>query len=237
MPSPCSICGHPRRQEIDAALASGTSLRAVAREFSTTHTALSRHRAHIGSAPAAPSAPGAPSRPEADQAPAPLPARRRPGPRCTVCSHAQRSNIDTALVAGATTYEVAAQNGLSQRAVARHAAAHIPAALAVAAQAQVVASAGSLLDQIQALQAEAAALLERAKSAGDIRAAAAVLAQQGRFIELLGKVQGELQDGPTVNIAVSPDWQHIRTAIMVALQPFADARIAVANALALEHQP
>ncbi len=130
---------------------------------------------------------------------------------------------------------IALQFHFSHTAVARHAD-HVPAQLAQAQQVAIVAGADNLLDQIQALQAEAAQLLQRAKTKDDIKAAATVLGQQGRFIELLAKVQGQLPgDGPTVNVLVSPDWQRLRGVILAALAPYAEARLALAAAL--EHAP
>lgn len=233
----CSICTHPQRREIDAAVAAGTPLRVIAREFATTHTALGRHRAHIvPGTPIVPSAapsiaPSAPTAAETEQ----TQTRRHQGRQCTVCTHPEHSNINAALVTGASYRDIAAQYGLVHASIARHAATHLPAQLAHAQHVEEVASASGLLLQIQSLQSEAAALLERAKTTGDIRAAAAVLAQQGRFIELLAKVEGQLQgDGPTVNVLVSQDWQRIRGVIVAALAPHPEARIAVAAAL--EHQ-
>ena len=48
MPMKCSICSHPKRPEIDQALALGqASIRAIARQFGATKDSLARHRAHI----------------------------------------------------------------------------------------------------------------------------------------------------------------------------------------------
>lgn len=43
----CSICRHPQRNEIDAALIARQSLRAVARQYATTKDSLSRHNSHL----------------------------------------------------------------------------------------------------------------------------------------------------------------------------------------------
>lgn len=53
---PCSICSHPDRQAIEAALlAGGESVRALARNFGVTRQALERHRDnHMGNAGEAP---------------------------------------------------------------------------------------------------------------------------------------------------------------------------------------
>jgi hypothetical protein len=46
MPRPCSICAHPNRAVIDAALESGQSLRAVARQFAVSKSSVERHQKH-----------------------------------------------------------------------------------------------------------------------------------------------------------------------------------------------
>ena len=51
-------------------------------------------------------------------------------------------------------------------------------------------------------------------------------------LELLGKLAGQLQEGPTVNILVSAEWRGLQTVILKALEPHAAARLAVAEALA-----
>jgi hypothetical protein len=44
MPRICTICSHPQRSEIDAALVRPDSLRAIAKRFETSAAALHRHR-------------------------------------------------------------------------------------------------------------------------------------------------------------------------------------------------
>ena len=45
MPRNCTVCLHPQRQEIEADLQAGLSYRDVARRYSTSKDAVSRHRA------------------------------------------------------------------------------------------------------------------------------------------------------------------------------------------------
>lgn len=45
MPRPCSICGHPRRTEIDRELSEGVPLRTIAERYVTSTASLSRHTA------------------------------------------------------------------------------------------------------------------------------------------------------------------------------------------------
>lgn len=50
MPRACSVCNHPKKREIDAALVSGDSYRNVAKRFGISATAAFRHQEHIGKA-------------------------------------------------------------------------------------------------------------------------------------------------------------------------------------------
>jgi hypothetical protein len=47
MPRNCSVCRHPQRQEIEAHLQAGLSYRDVARRYSISKDAVSRHRGHV----------------------------------------------------------------------------------------------------------------------------------------------------------------------------------------------
>jgi hypothetical protein len=80
------------------------------------------------------------------------PPRRRavkPGPRCSVCAHPSRAAIDQALVEGISAPKVAARyRRLSDDAIRRHAAAHVPAALAAAAADGYGQRAGETLAQL-----------------------------------------------------------------------------------------
>ena len=50
-------------------------------------------------------------------------------------------------------------------------------------------------------------------------------------IELQAKLIGELDDRPQVNLLVAPQWLELRVQILAALQPYPEARLAVAEAL------
>jgi transposase-like protein len=125
--------------------------------------------------------------------------------RCTVCDHPERHGIDAALVGGAPYRSVAKRFGLSKSAVYRHKTEHLPAHLLKAREAEVVARADNLLEQVRTLQAHALDILERAEKAGDLRTALAVISQARGNLELLGKLAGELDERPVVNLNVSPE--------------------------------
>jgi hypothetical protein len=60
VPRKCSICEAPDRAAIDAALATGGSLRATAARFGTSKSALDRHRGEQHAPPGGEAAPGTP---------------------------------------------------------------------------------------------------------------------------------------------------------------------------------
>lgn len=50
-------------------------------------------------------------------------------------------------------------------------------------------------------------------------------------LELVARLIGELRTDTTINVHLSPEWVQLRTGILRALEPFPDARLAVARAL------
>jgi hypothetical protein len=81
------------------------------------------------------------------------------------------------------------------------------------------------------LQAHALGILERAEKAGDLRTALAAISQARGNLELLGKLAGELDERPVVNLNVSAEWLELRTVIVGALESHPAAHKAVLTAL------
>jgi hypothetical protein len=154
--------------------------------------------------------------------------------RCTVCDHPQRHSIDEALVTGAPYRSVAKRSGLSESAVYRHKAEHLAAHPLKAKEVEEVAHADDLLQQVRDLQSHALDILERAEKAGDLRTALAAISQARGNLELLGKLAGELDEHPVVNLNVSAEWLKLRTVIVGALEPHPAAHRAVLSALESE---
>jgi hypothetical protein len=150
---------------------------------------------------------------------------------CTVCDHHERHDIDEALVTGAPYRSVAKRFELSESAVYRHKAEHLPAHLLKAREAEELARAGDLLEQVRHLQTHALDILERAEETGDLRTALAAISQARGNLELLGKLAGELDERPVVNLNVSPEWLELRAVIVGALEPHPAARRSVLRAL------
>jgi hypothetical protein len=151
--------------------------------------------------------------------------------RCTVCDHPQRHSIDEALISGGPYRSVAKRFGLSESAVYRHKTEHLPAHLLKAREVEEAARADDLLDQVRSLQAHALDILERAEKAGDLRTALAAISQARGNLELLGKLAGELDERPVVNVLLSPQWVMIRSTMLEVLSAYPEARAAVAKSL------
>jgi transposase-like protein len=151
--------------------------------------------------------------------------------RCTVCDHPERHGINEALVSGESYRSVAKRFGLSESAVYRHKTEHLPAHLLKAREVEEVAQADDLLEQVRNLQAHALDILERAEKTGDLRTALAAISQARGNLELLGKLAGELDERPVVNLNVSPEWLELRAVIVGALEPHPAAHGAVLRAL------
>jgi len=151
--------------------------------------------------------------------------------RCTVCDHPKRHGIDEALVTGAPYRSVAKRFELSESAVYRHKTEHLPAHLSKAREAEEAARADDLLEQVRHLQAHALDILECAEKAGDLRTALAAISQARGNLELLGKLAGDLDERPVVNVLLSPQWVMIRTTMLKALSAYPEARAAVAESL------
>jgi hypothetical protein len=154
--------------------------------------------------------------------------------RCTVCDHSERHGIDEALVTGAPYRSVAKQFGLSESAVYRHKTEHLPAHLLKAMEVEEAARADDLLEQVRHLQGHALDILERAEKAGDLRTALAAISQARGNLELLGKLAGELDERPVVNLNISSEWLELRAVIVGALEPHPAAHRAVLRALESE---
>jgi hypothetical protein len=150
---------------------------------------------------------------------------------CTVCEHRDREAIDRALVGDASNRSVASLYDVSEAAVRRHKANHLPAKLVMAEQAAEVAEADNLLDQVRDLQSRTLAILEAAEETRQHRTALGAIREARSNLELLAKLLGELDSRPTVNILVSAEWLELRAVIVGALEHYSEARGAVLRAI------
>ncbi len=114
---------------------------------------------------------------------------------CTVCTHAERHEMDELIVAGRESLRgIARRFSLSKDAVIRHRAKHLPRALVEAQEARRVANADDLLTELESLYRRASGWLDQAEAQGDIRGAAAVMRELRGTLELIARILGEIRE-------------------------------------------
>jgi hypothetical protein len=169
--------------------------------------------------------------------PPPPPAKLRPaGRRCTICCHPKRTAIDAALIArDMTLRDLASAFEVGTKSLERHRMNHLPTdAMAAGAAAAVAGDAdhgGDLVKTAIRYLGEADALLLDAKNAQDRTNVARALREARGLLETIGKLQGTIDTGITLNLAVSPALTEMQSLILAALSSFPEARMAVIHAL------
>lgn len=157
---------------------------------------------------------------------------------CTVCNHEALAAIDRELVAGRSMRQIALNHPpLSEWAVSRHRDAHLSAALVATVRNSEGRRARSLLSRVEGIVTEAEGILTGAKETGKVSSALAAIRELRGLYELLGRLTGELKPDSAVtvvNVQQDPQWLAIRSRLLMALAPYADARNAVIAALAGE---
>ncbi len=125
---------------------------------------------------------------------------------CTICTHANRPDIDQALVAREPFRHIAKRYSVSTAALVRHSDDHLPSSLLKAQAAREAADADALLAQIVGLRDEGLGVLEKAKDAEDLPTVLNAIKVTQGTIELLAKLAGQLRDAPTINLVLSAEW-------------------------------
>lgn len=149
---------------------------------------------------------------------------------CTICNHQERKIIDKLILDGESYRNIAERFSLSTTSIHRHKK-HLNGTILKAREVKEMTHADNLLDQVKDLQARALNILSKTEEAEDWRAATAAIREARGCLELLGKLAGELQDGQTINLIVTPQWVELRTTIVEALDPHPEAKSEVLRAL------
>lgn len=218
MPRACTICAHPEREAVEAAMVNGESFRDIARRFRVGKDAAARHKAdhlpeHLVKA-----------REVEDAAKAldVMDELRRCFERVNLlfdaCDRWLRDADDPArydIGPRAEELRVTYEERHGERTVRRKAT----LAELLAKVAGSSAEAGRTVTMVETKHADPRELV--LKTAGRLQPQ----------IELLAKLIGELDERLQVNILVSAEWVQIRTAMLEALAPYSDARAAVAGRL------
>ncbi|SRR5579884_3489332 len=155
------------------------------------------------------------------------------GRPCTVCSHPQRTEIEKLRLGGVRSGLVAAQFGVSKKALQRHVP-HIQRRLELEEKAQAATQPATLLDSVRQLQARTLNLLDtlEARRGRPHHILAAIREVRANF-ELLARMVGELQDKAAVqvNILKMPETVTLVTRLRDALTPYPEAKNAVLKVL------
>jgi len=126
---------------------------------------------------------------------------------------------------------ISRETGFSRKAIETYRDESLPEKLVKAKGIEEVAEANTLLDDIKGLREKATSILEQAEKAGDLKTALLGIREARGCIELLAKVEGQINDRPQINITLNAEWIELRTLIIRALEPFPDAKAAVISAI------
>lgn len=169
--------------------------------------------------------------------------------KCATCFHPEVEAINQAIVSGIPMAKIAKQYGMAKSSLQAHKKNHLsPAYKAIqeGKAGRVASGDAPALDQLKALLPTLKNALHWAQGAQDANGNFTVLPNVSQVlaavrelratIELLAKITGELDDRPTtvINILTTEAWLQTRRNIIEALQPFPEARLAVANRLMLQ---
>ncbi len=166
--------------------------------------------------------------------------------RCQGCNHLERVRIERFLAAGASIKGTARKFEIDYHALRRHWINHVSAE----ARAAYIAGAGATKDQLETVVAdESLALIDHyrivrgalykgfgaASEVGDGNSLALLAGRLHENFRDCGRLTGELQRGPLLNIQnnvlVNPDYTKAIARIVSAVAPYPEAREAVVAAL------
>ena len=168
------------------------------------------------------------------------------GAPCRVCTHAERAVIDVALVEGRSKTAMAVRFGVSIHSLWRHFYNHLPPAVRAAILTTKKDYSATNLEELRVNESEGLLAnavevrrrlyvnAEAAEQAGDFRAATQSYSKILDALNLVGKLLNQFagHHAQQVNqLVVSPDYLRLRAALIQALAPFPEARVAVAKVL------
>ena len=164
--------------------------------------------------------------------------KRSVGPRCTICNHPARPQIDLAIATGLSKRAVAERFGVSRDAVWRHAQAHLTAEMRAALATKLLQREGDTLleegagvtEALKAIRGPLFGLFLAAVDTGDSKAAVALAGRLHENLALVAKLTGELvpHAGTSITtILLSPDFQRLRGELVGVLAHYPEAQAEV----------
>jgi hypothetical protein len=126
---------------------------------------------------------------------------------------------------------VAGRFGVSPTALGRHVQEHLPAKLLASQDAGDIADADLLKRELEAEKADISRLKGKAEEAEDYKTALQACDKALKALELQAKLAQLINESPTLNLYLSPQWLELRAVIVGALQGHPQARGAVLTAI------
>ena len=170
------------------------------------------------------------------------PAPRRRAPRCKVCNHPARAEIEAAMARGLGKRLTAEKFGTSKDSVFRHWRNCTPDTVKTAHKVQwaapkadleklTLAEADCVLTYLQRLRSDLLVIFESAKADGHYGSIAAISREIREVLTKTAQITGELQASSkktgVVNIVVSPEYLALRSDLTRVLRRFPEALAAV----------
>jgi hypothetical protein len=155
---------------------------------------------------------------------------------CTICKHQSQEAINDALLGSESLRNISARWSVSKSALLRHKADHLPAAVVKSVELEQAISGQKLLERFMEVRRETMSILREARTTGtkDNQLALKAITRVEKQLEIESKLLGKLNQGNSVDLAVTPEWQNLRLAILLALEPHPAARAAVLEAIQSE---
>jgi hypothetical protein len=123
--------------------------------------------------------------------------------KCSICIHLKRKEIDEALlISPLSLRDIAGQYKVSKSALQRHKEDHMPLDLIKTKMAGEICRAEGLLNKLISLKNDAERIAKKAESDDDLKTALAGIREQSRIIEILAKMQGQIQQ-PQINLTTN----------------------------------
>ncbi len=150
-------------------------------------------------------------------------------PRCTICNHIDRAEIEAALVAGSIR-AVAARFGISRSSLQSHRASHMPEAFSRARRhgaARLALNGASIARRLEQLHADAFDLFTESRGV-DFAAATRALAVMQRQAEFAWRVSSTVPAGGQMT---ESRFEALAGAVLRVLEPHPDLRLQIAESL------
>lgn len=155
-------------------------------------------------------------------------------PRCGVCRHPDHREYERQILTCEVTQKQAAERmGVHRSSLSRH------MRICVAKRfTQLVKPEPTQVDGLNVINALTSShqttleILRDSLNEGDRKTALMALQTEIKQLDLIAKVTGQLDDTPTVNLLLSPEYLTLKQVVVTALLDYPEARLEVSDALA-----